>query len=403
MLNLLDSQTKCIEKLSLLKVGALFKRPGTGKSRTGVELIKSAPTNYVLWLAPYRSVYPKVAGTGIRDEVMKWWDSEQHIEFVGIESIQQSDRIYLDIYNKVKNNNTFIVCDESLLIKNNNAKRTKRLTELSKMCEYKLILNGTPISRNLLDIWSQMDFLSPSILNMSYAEFKNTFCEYTNIKKRFGNRWATKEFITGYENIDYLYSMIRPYVYEAELQLEVGQQHIRMSYSIDSEIKSEYQLLKEKYLDNEKLMMLNNNIFLELTMKMQHLYSCAEEKFMCVDEVIKKHGEENIIIYCKFIDSQEECKKRFPNIPVLSIQSDTMSLNMQTRHITIEFDKTWDYGKVDQYKFRTYRVGQQHECYYYYLDGDVNLEGLMKINNEKKLDQLNYFKTITVEELKEII
>jgi len=402
-MQLLVSQTEAISKLSLLKVGALFKRPGTGKSRTGVELINSAPVNYVLWLAPYGSVHPKIAGTGIKDEVMKWWNSDMEIDFIGIESIQQSDRIYLEIYRKVENKNTFIVCDESLFIKNQNAKRTKRLSELSKMCEYKLILNGTPISRNLLDIWAQMDFLSPKILNMDYAEFKNTFCEYTNIKRRFGNRWATKEFITGYENIDYLYSLIRPYVYEADLQLEVGQQHIRMSYEIESEMKAEYERLKEMYLDNEKLMMMNNNIFLELTMKMQHLYNLAEMKFTCVDEVIKKHGKENVIIYCKFIDSQIECKKRYPEIPVMSIQSESLSLNLQARHVTIEFDKTWDFWKVDQYKFRTYRTGQQNDCYYYYLDGNVPLEDLMKKNNDKKMNQLNYFKTITKQELKEVL
>jgi len=402
-MQLLVSQTEAISKLSLLKVGALCKRPGTGKSRTGVELINSAPVNYVLWLAPYGSVHPKIAGTGIKDEVMKWWNSDMEIDFIGIESIQQSDRIYLEIYRKVENKNTFIVCDESLFIKNQNAKRTKRLSELSKMCEYKLILNGTPISRNLLDIWAQMDFLSPKILNMDYAEFKNTFCEYTNIKRRFGNRWATKEFITGYENIDYLYSLIRPYVYEADLQLEVGQQHIRMSYEIESEMKAEYQRLKEMYLDNEKLMMMNNNIFLELTMKMQHLYNLAEMKFTCVDEVIKKHGKENVIIYCKFIDSQIECKKRYPEIPVMSIQSESLSLNLQARHVTIEFDKTWDFWKVDQYKFRTYRTGQQNDCYYYYLDGNVPLEDLMKKNNDKKMNQLNYFKTITKQELKEVL
>lgn len=403
MQNLLVSQTAAISKLSLLKVGALFKRPGTGKSRTGVELIKSAPVNYVLWLAPYGSVHPKIAGSGIKDEVIKWWNSDMKIDFIAIESIQQSDRIYLETYHKVENNKTFIVCDESLFIKNQNAKRTKRLTELSKMCEYKLILNGTPISRNLLDIWAQMDFLSPKILNMGYAEFKNTFCEYTNIKRRFGNRWATKEFITGYENIDYLYSLIRPYVYEADLQLEVGQQHIRMSYDIEPEMKAEYQRLKEMYLDNEKLMMMNNNIFLELTMKMQHLYSCAEDKFNCVDVIMKEHGKENIIMYAKFVDSQQELRKRYPDVPVLSIQSDCRSLNLQDRHVTIEFDKTWDFGLVDQYKFRTYRTGQQKDCYYYYLDGDVNLEWLMQQNNERKCTQLNYFKSITKEELKQVL
>lgn len=402
-MELLVNQTKAISKLSLLKVGALFKRPGTGKSRTAVELIRTAPVDYVLWLAPFNSVHPKIQGTGIRDEVMKWWDLPMQIDFIGIESIQQSDRIYLETYRKVEQQRTFIICDESLFIKNNNAKRTKRLSELSSMCEYKLILNGTPISRNLLDVWAQMDFLSPKILNMSFAEFKNTFCEYTTIRKRFGHRWAAKEFITGYENIDYLYSLIRPYIYEADLQLEIGQQHIRMPYVIEPEIKEEYQLLKTKYLDNEKLMMLNNNIFLELTMKMQHLYSCAEMKFAAVEEVIKKHGADRVLIYCKFIDSQEQCRKRFPDVPVLSIQSDSLSLNLQERNVTIEFDKTWDYWKVDQYKFRTYRTGQTQDCYYYYLDGNVPLEDLMIKNNEKKMNQLNYFKSITKEELKEVL
>lgn len=32
-----------------------------------------------------------------------------------------------------------------------------------------------------------MEFLSPLILNMSDAEFKNTFCDYTTITKRFGS------------------------------------------------------------------------------------------------------------------------------------------------------------------------------------------------------------------------
>lgn len=403
MQTLLANQTEAISKLSLLKVGALFKRPGTGKSRTAVELIKTAPVDYVLWLAPYGSVHPKIPGTGIRDEVMKWWNCDMPIDFIGIESIQQSDRIYLETLRKVERHRTFIVCDESLLIKNGEAKRTKRLKELSGMCEYKLILNGTPISRNLLDIWAQMEFLSPKILNMGFSEFKNTFCEYTTIKRRFGNRWTQKEYITGYANIDYLYSVISPYVYEADLQLEIGQQHIRMYYTIEPEIKEEYQALKVKYLDNEKMMMMNNNIFLELTMKMQHLYSCAEDKFNCVDVIMKEHGKENIIIYAKFVDSQQELRKRYPDVPVLSIQSDCRSLNLQDRHVTIEFDKTWDFGLVDQYKFRTYRTGQQKDCYYYYLDGDVNLESLMQQNNERKCTQLNYFKSITKEELKQVL
>jgi hypothetical protein len=402
---LLDSQSQAIDKLSLLKVGALFKRPGTGKSRTAIELIKSAPNiEQVVWLAPFKSVNPIMEGSGIKSEVDKWGGFDVPIYYYGIESLSSSDRIYLELLNKVESKNTFLVCDESLLIKNVEANRTKRIQELSNRCEYKLILNGTPISRNLLDIKPQMDFLSRKILNMSDAEFKNTFCEYKKVTKFFGGKKGyTKEYIVQYHNIDYLYSLIRPYVYEADLCLEVGMQYIDASYKVSDEENEEYKRLKVKYLDNEKLQFMNNNIFLEMTMKMQHVYSCSEEKFAICKTYIDYYGEENVIIYCKFIDSKKECKKRFPNIPVLSIQSDAMSLNLQSRHVTIEFDKTWDFAKVDQYKYRTYRTGQTKDCIYIRLQSNKKLCSLMKENNDKKYDNLMYFKSITKKELKEVL
>jgi hypothetical protein len=404
MQTLLDSQIGAIEKLLPLKVGALFKRPGTGKSRTAIELIKSVTNiEQVVWLAPYRSVNPKVKGSGIQEEVAKWGGLNVPIYFIGIQSLSSSDRIYLKLHNLISSKKTFLVCDESLLIKNTDAKRTNRIIDIGLLCEYKLILNGTPLSRNVLDLKSQFDFLSRQILNMSDAEYKNTFCEYTKITKRFGYKKYVKEFINKYHNIDYLYSLIRPYVYEADLQLNVSQQHIDVQYKIEEEIKQEYEYLKVKYLDNEKLQMMNNNIFLEMTMKMQHLYCCASEKFDVTKAIIKEHGSENIVIFCKFIESRESVTKAFPNVTVLSIQSDSSSINLQNKFVTIEWDKTWDFGLVDQYRHRIFRTGQTHTCYHYYLNGLINLEHIMKDNNDKKQGQLEYFKSIAKQELKKLL
>lgn len=94
-----------------------------------------------------------------------------------------SDRVYLELNDILEKNNCFLLIDESIKIKNFDAKRTKRLLELSKKAEYKLILNGTPITRNLLDLWSQFEFLSPKILNLSYTQFRDTFCEWEKITK----------------------------------------------------------------------------------------------------------------------------------------------------------------------------------------------------------------------------
>lgn len=398
---LLNNQSEAITHLQTKKVGALFEEPGTGKTRTAVELIKQVDPNYVLWFAPFKSVNPKIPGTGIKDEVLKWHNFDK-IEFIGLQSLGMSDRIYLEIRNKLESaNNPFIVVDESLLIKNSCAKRTQRLFDLSQFAEYKLILNGTPFSKDLTDLWSQMQFLSPKILNMDFAQFENTFCEKITIKK---NGRITNEFIIGYENIDYLYHLIRPFIYEADLVLDVKVQDIYINYSISEEGKKEYKRVKEYFLCENSLEEYNNNIFLMMVQKLQHIYCCEQSKLDVVKEIIKRHGIENVAVYTKFVASREFLEKNIKNISVFSLQSDSLSLNLQTKYnVTIEYDKTWDWANVDQYKRRVFRTGQDRECYHYYLDGNIPLDYLIKENNKKKLDALSYFKRISKQELKEIL
>lgn len=402
MQTLLDNQLLAIEKLRQFKVGALFMDAGTGKTRSAMELVRSVGgVDLVLWLAPFRSINPKVEGSGIEDEVAKWGGFDCETVFCGIETLSSSDRTYLELYQKLEiAKRPFIVVDESLKVKNWKAKRTQRIIYLGKLAEYKLILNGTPISRNLLDLWAQMWFLSPRILNMDIAEFKNTFCEYTTMTKRIGRRKITREWINRYHNVDHLYSLIDHYVFEADLQLNVKQQWMDIPYSLDDEHRIEYQRLKEKYLDNEVLQAMNNNIFLEMTMKMQHTYSCSSEKFAAVDRLIKDHGADRILVYYKFVDAKCELESRYPNVTVLSIQGDTMSLNLQRKNVTIFFDKTWDYATIDQAMHRTFRTGQQDDCLFYTLTGDVGLEKLINKNVEKKENILDYFKKKSVEQLK---
>lgn len=394
---LLNNQKEAVSHLEAKKVGALFKSPGTGKTRTAVELIKQVNPDYVLWFAPFKSVNPLIENSGIKTEVEKWHKFE-NIDFVGVQSIGMSDRIYLELTSKINNSKRpFIVVDESLLIKNSDAKRTQRIIELGRSCDYKLILNGTPFSRNLMDLWAQMDFLSPLILKMSYAEFENTFCEKITIKK--GGR-VTSEFIIGYENIEYLYHLIKPFIYEAELNLNIESQHIRMTYEVDSELKKEYTGIKEHFLCEEKLEEYNNNIFLMMVQKMQHSYCCSSEKIKLLKKIIEKHGIEKVAVYTKFINSREFLKSEIPNVNVFSLQSDSMSINLQNKfNVTVEFDKTWDWMNVDQYQHRIFRTGQKETCYHYYLDGNIPLDGLITKNNNVKQSALEYFKQVSKKQL----
>ncbi len=407
-MDLLVNQQKALAHRSEWKVGALFMKMGTGKTRVTVELVNQvADLDLVVYVAPLRIIQPKEPNIPkISDEVQKWGGfNAKEVVYIGVETIGQSDRQFLQLYKKIATTwKTFLVVDESIKIKNIGAKRTQRLLQLSEMVEHKLILNGEPVTRDLLDLYPQMNFLDPRILRMSLAEFKNTFCKYTTITKRFGGyKEYSKEFITGYENIDYLYSLIGQYVFECDLELQIQQLYEEEYYIIDNDSKTEYYRLKTEYLDDEKLMMINNNLFLELTQKMQHGYCCTEEKFKIVQKWFEKYPEEKSIIFVKYIRSMEECKKRFPKATVLNYKTGSYGLNLQHLPYTVYFDKTFDYGDVAQSKHRNYRVGQEQDCRYLSLTGDVGLETLISDNNKKKIGISEYLKKISREQLKDVL
>ena len=189
MTNLTTQQSEAVRHLQEWKVGALFMEPGTGKTRASITLVNSSPCTGVVWIGPLRTL------DAVRSEVEKWGGFKAPVTYWGVESLSASDRIFTELINTLENCTVpFVVVDESLKIKNAEAKRTKRVLEIGRRAKWKLVLNGTPVSRNLLDMWPQMEFLSPKILNMTLAQFKRTFCTTTTITKRIGCRsWSRTE------------------------------------------------------------------------------------------------------------------------------------------------------------------------------------------------------------------
>jgi SNF2 family DNA or RNA helicase len=66
----------------------------------------------------------------------------------------------------------YIVLDESQQIRNKNSKVFNAVHQLNS--EHRLSLSGTPIENSLSDLWSQMEFINPSVLG-SYTFFKEQF------------------------------------------------------------------------------------------------------------------------------------------------------------------------------------------------------------------------------------
>lgn len=382
-------QKRAIAKLKQLKVGALFMEPGTGKTRTALELIKSSVADYVLFMVPYRTKQ------NLLDEINKWGGLDQPYEIAGIQSISASDKLYTHLINRLRSaNKPFMVVDEGLLIKNDGAIRTERIIQLGKLCYYRLILNGTPISKNILDLWAQMEFLSPKILNMPLEVFKNKFLEYSVST----SPTSTREKIIATHNVDYLYSLIEPYVFEAKLKLDINNNEHDASYYIFD--KESYNSTKHSLLSS--IFGMNGIEFLAVTQKMQQSYSLDPGHIEKLQSLLK-NIKGKTIIFVKYIRTQAELTAKFPNCLVLTYGKGSLGLNLQKYTNIIFYDKTWDYAQIEQAKRRIFRYGQKHNVNYYMMTGDVGLEQLINNNVKRKNHLLDVFKKASDKEKLELV
>lgn len=375
-MNLSDDQKQAIDKLDKLRVGALFMEPGTGKTLTALNIISTADTDWVLFIVPFQTKQ------NLKDELDKW-EFDMPYQIVGVETLSGSDRVYLELLEELdKHEKTFIVVDESLKIKNARAKRTQRVMKLGKKAYYRLVLNGTPISKNVMDLWAQMEFLSPKILNMSYDEYQNTFLDY--IYHADTHRIEVKNQV----NIDYLYSLVRPYVFDAKLNLDIDSIQENYKYWIDDKTgywEAKQEMLESPVDDQEDL-------FLAFTAKMQHSYAIDKGKIEAIDDILEREHHQPAIIFCKFVNAKEFLQNRYPDCKILTYGKGTFGLNLQQYRLMIFADKTWDYAQLEQATRRIYRMGQTRDTKFYYLTGDVGLERLMDNCISNKVWVLDEFK-----------
>jgi len=68
-----------------------------------------------------------------------------------------------------------LILDESTLVKNYRAKRTKAMLYLADKVRFKLVLTGTPLMNNPDEVWSQYYIINPYAFNLSYYMFRKNF------------------------------------------------------------------------------------------------------------------------------------------------------------------------------------------------------------------------------------
>ena len=387
----MNNQQAAFDKLSKLKVGALFMEMGTGKTKVALDLIcsKKHKVDYVIWICPFSTK------NEIEAERVKW-HSELSLDIVGCESIGSSDKEYLRLLQLVKTHKTFIVVDESLKIKNGEAKRTQRILKLGEYSEYRLILNGTPLTKNVLDLWTQMQFLSPKILGMPYNVFKNTYCEYYI-------RGRLKGLVKKQYNIEHLISLIQPYIFDCELELGKQKQYFDYQYRMDD--------IEGYEAEKEKLLLVPSIDFMAISQCLQAYYCKSAEKTAIIGRLISEIND-RVIVFVKFLNSIpegaaaitgalgtadrrqliENFRAGKTKVLYITYGCGAFGLNLQfCRHI-IFADHTFDYALRIQAEARILRIGQESDVKYYSLWCDCGLERLIQKSLAKKTRLLDEVK-----------
>ncbi|MCX2780434.1 helicase-related protein [Microbulbifer thermotolerans] len=225
---LLPHQKAAVAKLLPTRVGALFMDMGTGKSRTLLELayLRREKWDRLFWFTPCAlrdNVREQILlhTTLTAEDVAVWEqraltrgiDERCWVHVVGIETMSSSDRAVL-AYNRLVTENSFVAVDESSYIKSPRAKRSQRITHMSARARYRTVLTGTPFTQGAVDLFSQMQFLSPKILGYrSFYSFARNHLEFEERRDAYGNSRRTGRIVRTH-NEEYLAARIAPYVYQ---------------------------------------------------------------------------------------------------------------------------------------------------------------------------------------------
>lgn len=414
---LLPHQRQAVEKLIKLRVGALFMEQGTGKTITTIEMARiryeAGRIDSVIWLCPCS------AKTNIKKEILKQAPPELSKIFIicGIETLSTSIRANTFLLNLVKKHKTFLVVDESLLIKNPRAYRTENITRISQSCPYRIILNGTPISRNEADLFAQFYLLDWRILGYrTYWSFAANHLEYNEYGR-----------LSRVLNVDMLTKKISPYSFQVRKEDCIslpGKKQYTEYFCLTDEQFLEYS--SSASLLMEQLDEYRSNTIYRLFSGLQAIISGKKLIFsdfgrhfesveMFADPMQNPRirtlmrvlpENDKAIIFCRYeseisqicsllpdsvrFDGSVSQKERDRNLTLFQKEKKYLvanktcagySLNLQFCHNIIYMSNDWELGKRLQSEDRVHRLGQDHEVYII----DICAEGTL---DEKIIDCL---------------
>lgn len=394
---LYDHQAKALEETADKNRVAYYHDMGLGKTFTGSKKLYQLGGRYNLvicqkskvddWVEHFRTNY---LGKNIFDLT---YSTEIENMFLAI----SIDAPFVAIINydliirrpellKIKYNT--LLLDESSMIKNDTAKRTKTILKLQT--ENVILLSGTPTGGKYEELYSQLKLLGWKISKTQYwTEF---------IKTRTIDAGGFKiPIVTGYKNVGRLKRKMRKYGCNFLKTNEVFDLPAQTFIDVKVKAPKEYkQFVKNKITEPPPFKYSNGCTMIGDTALTYDLYkrqlcgAYAEEKRKALADLIESTNDRLIVFYnfnleldaikdvceqfkrpfsqvngqAKDLDAYE---KHADSVTAIQYQAGAMGLNLQKANKIVFFVPPVSSELYEQSKKRIHRIGQERPCFYWRL------------------------------------
>lgn len=321
-----------------------------------------------------------------------------------------------------------IIADESQRIKTHDANQSKAMHELGDLAKYKLILSGTPVQNNCLDLFSQYRFLDKRIFGTNFYAFRNKYCIMGGFQKYQVVGFKNKEDLIKKE-----YSAAYRVTKEECLDLPEQIFITRKLQFSDKEMKLYKQIKEQSFAELESGGQITAATVLTKMLRLQQLTGgflikddaekptqISDAKIHALEDIIDDYVIETgkkLVVFARFraeldliekllkkkklqygmiygdikLDDRGDIVKDFqtnPDTKVFVAQIDTagLGITLTAADTCVYYSVNFNYAAYSQSLARIHRIGQRNNCTYIHLLVDKTIDEQVLKALEKKED-----------------
>lgn len=411
-MKLYKHQEEALERTKTFNKCAYYHDMGLGKTFTGSEKIRILNNNVNLIICQKSKVgdWVKHCEENMTDKFVAFdLTNKQDFDLFFTWRNPETKKIGIINYDLVFRReelaslqNFTLLLDESSMIQNDKAKRTKAILKLK--ASNVILLSGTPVGGKYENLYSQLKLLGWKIAK---KEFWNNYINFEMVQYR-GPFSPMLPKIKGYKNVDDLKKMLKFYGADFLKSDEVFDLPEQNFNEIKVPISKEYKEFKKEHVIN-----IDGKEFIGDTPLKTMLYArmlCSTYNKYKLDAFVDliESTDDRLIVFYNFTDELETMKNvvgerscsvvngsernldAYENvsnsITFVQYQAGAMGLNLQKANKIIYYSLPLSSELYEQSKKRIHRIGQNRPCFYYLLLAENSIEERIKTTLDKRND-----------------